>query len=560
MSLLSVRGLTVRFGAVTAVDGVDLDLAAGERVALVGESGSGKTMLAKSLLRLTPPGAAIEGTIRFEGEEIGAMVDARLRALRGGDIGLVFQEPLTALNPALTVGRQLTEAVRLHRGLDRAAAEERAVELLRRVGFADPQAALAAHPHEFSGGMRQRILLVAALLPRPRLLVADEPTTALDALNRSDVLAQMVELTSDLGSSLLLVSHDLGLVASCATRIVVMRHGRIVEQGTTEQILRAPRDAYTRTLLESVPQRRALQHAPAASPVLQLDAVDLAYRRSGRDVTVARDVSLAVGAGETVGLVGQSGSGKSSIARAVLGLLQPAGGRILLDGVDLSTLDRRAAARRAVGMVFQDPFSSLDPRQRVATLVAEPLLRDGKPDQRRVAAMLDEVGLGGFEQRFPHQLSGGQRQRVAIARALVARPRLLVADEPCAALDVTVQAQVLALLRRLQREHGFACLFISHDLGVVEEVAHRVVVLHRGVVVEEGAAETVLSRPQHPYARRLVAAAPDLRPDGAGFVLHRRVLDPPLFEASRALDLERTPGATPRWHEIRPGHRVAVVN
>jgi peptide/nickel transport system ATP-binding protein len=534
-AVLSVTDLTIRFGKHVAVAGAQLSVVPGEIVGLVGESGSGKTMLGRALLDLLPETAVRTGEIRFEDRSYASLDPEQLRRLRGGSVGLIFQEPLTSLNPALTIARQLTEAQVLHHSIDRAEAEARAVRMLERVGFAEPEAAMHRYPHEFSGGMRQRIMIAGVMLLRPKVVIADEPTTALDSINQQDVLDLLVELTREAGTAVLLISHDLGLVATYASRLIVMQSGRIVEQGSTSAILTAPRETYTRTLLESVPKRRELDSRAQAENALTVEKLDITYPGTRRlfrradPVHAVRNVSLRVARGETVGLVGQSGSGKTSIARVIMGLVQPSGGRIEIDGVDFAELSRRDPRRRRIGIVFQDPFSSLDPRMRVEQIVAEPLRGlDGvtaAKRRQRVAELLDGVGLGvGFADRFPHQLSGGQRQRVAIARALVSEPRLLIADEPCAALDVTVQTQVLKLLRHLQQVHGFGCLFISHDLSVVEEIAHRVVVLHRGEVVEEGSRDCVLRRPQHPYTRRLVASFPELIAERGSFAVRRRTL------------------------------------
>jgi peptide/nickel transport system ATP-binding protein len=530
-ALLSVRDLTIRFGDKIAVNAANLDVQPGEIVGIVGESGSGKTMLGRSLLRLVPPDATVSGKIRFGDRDVLGLSSSQLQRLRGAEVGLVFQEPLTALNPALTIGVQLTEGLMLHRQLSRPDALEQACDMLRRVGFAEPDRTLQSYPHESSGGMRQRIMLAGVMLLRPRLLIADEPTTALDSLSQHDVLDLMQTLTQAAGTAILLISHDLGLVASHATNLIVMQSGRIVEQGAAASILARPTQSYTRALLDAVPRRRHLPSRPNHEQcALEIHRLDVRYPkatgalRRAEQVHAVREVSLSVRRGETVGLVGQSGSGKSSIVRTVLGLEQPHAGSIRIDGMELAQLSRRDPRRRAIGMVFQDPFSSLDPRMRIGDSIAEPLrgLADCSTRERqpRVASALEDVGLPAeFAMRFPHQLSGGQRQRVAIARALIARPRLLLADEPCAALDMTIRAQVLALLRRLQAELGFGCLFISHDLALVEEIAHRVVVLEAGSVVEHGVMSNVLDRPQHPYTRRLVAAFPRLMPRDGGYVV-----------------------------------------
>ena len=531
--LVELEDLTVRFGAQTAVDRVSLTIAPGEILGLVGESGSGKTMLGRAMLRLTPPGAIVAGGIRIAAQDVTALSARGLTELRGGMVGLVFQEPLTALNPALTIERQLTEGLIYHRRLRRGEAMDAAEAMLRRVGLTSPEALLRLHPHQLSGGMRQRVMLAAVMLLRPRLLIADEPTTALDSIAQHQVISLMVELARDAGTAVLMISHNLGIVAGSADRLAIMRAGRIVETGTCADILGDPAHEYTRRLLDAVPKRRALPPPkPHADSALDVTDLEIAYPerrgwfRQPKVRQAVSKVSLSIRAGETLALVGQSGSGKSSLARAVLGLVAYQGGAISVDGQDLTWMSRHARAR-AMQMIFQDPFSSLDPRMRVSRLIGEGLLLDrtvtAAEGRRRVTAILDDVGLGAdFASRFPHQLSGGQRQRVAIARALVGRPRLIIADEPVAALDVTVQAQILELFRSLQARYGFACLLITHDIGVVEEVAHRVVVFKNGQVVEEGDRDTVIAAPADPYTRLLLEAAPGIEADGRGYRLFRR--------------------------------------
>jgi peptide/nickel transport system ATP-binding protein len=522
LPLLSVQGLTVHGpGARPLVDGVSFDIRSGQVLALVGESGSGKTLAGRSVLRLLPPQVRQSGgTILFQGHDIGRLAPAAMRALRGRAIGMVFQEPMVSLNPAIRVGEQLCEALVLHERLGRGEARARAVEMLRRVRIADPEACLAAHPHQFSGGMRQRIMLASVMLLKPALLIADEPTTALDSLAQREVMEIMAELTRIEGTAVLLITHDLGLVARYADDVVVLEQGRRVEGGAVAQVLTAPREAYTRSLIEALPRRSDTpKPVRGAAPLIEAGGLSVRYPGaagwfSRRTEQLAVDgVSLAIRPGEVVAVVGGSGSGKTTLGRAMLGLLPLAGGEVRYEGAALAGAPpaARRAFRLGCQLVFQDPYSSLDPRQRVGAIVAEPLLHAaGLPAagrDARVEAMLAEVGLAGMAGRYPHALSGGQRQRVAIARALIREPRFVVADEPVSALDMTIQKQVLALFRRLQAERGFACLFISHNLAVVSEIADRIVVMEAGRIVEEGSVADIFDRPRQPYTRELLAAA-----------------------------------------------------
>jgi peptide/nickel transport system ATP-binding protein len=523
---LSVRGLTIHAGAASLVDGAGFDVARGECVALVGESGSGKTMAARAVLGLLPPGVHTSaGQVLLDGEDLCLANAGRLRALRGASIGMVFQEPMVSLNPAMRIGAQMAEAMRLHTRLTPAEIGQRMVDMLARIGITEPARCLAAYPHEFSGGMRQRIMLASVMLLRPRLLIADEPTTALDTLTQAEVLDLMRELARDAGTAVLLITHNLGLVARYAQRVVVMRHGRVVEAGQADAVLRQPAHEYTQALVAAMPRRRAPIAAAAqgdsfAPPLIEVKGLALRYaagrrgwfgRRQGTDAL--RGVDLTVRRGETVAVVGGSGCGKTTLGRALLRLAEPTAGEVRFGG---QPVPRRGTVpgtfRHACQIVFQDPYSSLDPRQRVGEIVAEPLKHLpglGRDDvHRRVAEMLAEVGLQGLGQRWPHELSGGQRQRVAIARALVRRPAFVVADEPVSALDMSIQAQILALFAQLQKQQGFACLFISHDLPAVAQVADRVVVMKDGAIVEEGPVHEVFDRPRHEYTRALLAASP----------------------------------------------------
>jgi peptide/nickel transport system ATP-binding protein len=521
--LLSIDRLRIAVnGSGTAVvEDVSFAVARSEFLALVGESGSGKTAAARAVLGLLPSGLSrTGGSILLDGEDLALASPRRMRALRGPTVGMVFQEPMVSLNPAIHIGAQMAEGLRLHERLSKAAARQRCLDMLARVQIRDPEHTFEAYPHEFSGGMRQRIMLASVMLLRPKLLIADEPTTALDTLTQREVVDLMVELARDHGTSVLLITHNLGLVARYAQRAVVLRQGRVVESGTAQQILSSPREAYTRQLVEALPRRVALPGARGAgAPLLSVRGLRVEF--SGRQGLLRRapataavdDVDLDVRTGETVAVVGGSGSGKTTLGRAMLRLLPLAAGTIHFRGRDVtSAVDPEF--RLASQLVFQDPYSSLDPRMRIGDIVAEPLrhLTELTPAERakRTDAMLDEVGLSGLGRRWPHELSGGQRQRVAIARAIVRNPAFVVADEPVSALDMTIQAQVLKLFARLQAQYGFACLFISHDLAAVEQVADRVIVMQGGRIVEQGVRDDIFDRPQHAYTKALLAAAPVL--------------------------------------------------
>jgi peptide/nickel transport system ATP-binding protein len=501
-----------------------MDILPGEFVSVVGESGSGKTMAARAILDLLPAGTRrAGGSIRLSGRELTTLSARQMRQVRGGEVGMVFQEPMVSLNPALTIGRQLEEGLALHRDYDRAERRDRIIEMLRRVRISEPAKRLAAYPHEFSGGMRQRIMLASVMLLKPKLLVADEPTTALDMLSQRDVMEVMTELARDEGVAVLLITHDLRLVARYTQRMVVVEKGRLVEKGETAQVLRAPSDPYTRKLVDSLPQFQAgkADRGAARSPLLSVESASLCYEgRSGwlfggAPKPVVHGVSLTVGIGETVALVGASGSGKTTLGRAVLGLKALSGGAIKFDGLDIARMNAADMKkfRRTAQLVFQDPFSSLDPRLKIGEIVGAPLRHEPISvfaRRLRVETVLSEVGLPGFADRFAHQISGGQRQRVAIARAIVSWPRLVVADEPVSALDATIQRQVLSLLQKLQDQYGFACLFITHDLAVVGEIADRVAVMSEGCIVETGETQSVFAAPQHSYTQALLAATPQL--------------------------------------------------
>ncbi|QSN60330.1 MULTISPECIES: ABC transporter ATP-binding protein [unclassified Caballeronia] len=525
--LLSIDNLRVRFGDTLAVDGVSLDVRAGERVALVGESGSGKSVTALSVLRLLRD-AEMTGAIRFAGEDLLAKSEREMRGLRGSDIAMIFQEPMTALNPLYTVGDQIGETIQLHDGASPREARERAIALLARTGITEPERRVDSYPHQLSGGQRQRVMIAMALACRPRLLLADEPTTALDVTIRAQIVELLLELQRDeaekRGMAVLLITHDLNLVRRFAERVAVMEKGVLVESGAVDTIFESPQHPYTERLLNSRPERRVLPVLPIA-PVL-LDAKDVrvdyptrlpgfqGWFRRGRFKAVD-DVTLSVRQGETLGIVGESGSGKSTLAMALLGLQRISHGSVQFQGRALGDFRGRekTVLRSNLQVVFQDPFSSLSPRQTVERIVGEGLALhrpelDAAARRAKVIAVLREVGLDRTAlTRYPHEFSGGQRQRIAIARALVLEPSILILDEPTSALDVSIQTQVLALLADIQKKHNLGYVFISHDLQVIGAMAHRVAVMRDGNVVEAGEVEKIFANPSDEYTRKLLAAA-----------------------------------------------------
>lgn len=521
--LLQLDHLRVSLGGRPLIHDLSIELARGETLGLVGASGSGKSLTALAILGLLPPGAQCEGRVLLDGENLLELRESALNALRGRDIGMVFQEPMTALNPLQTIGDQVAEVVRLHRRVSRSAALARAREMLDRVGLPAPHFGLDRYPHELSGGQRQRVAIAMAMVLHPRVLIADEPTTALDVTTQAQILHLLKQLVREEGCGLILVTHDLAVVAQMADQIAVLHEGHLVEQGEAVRVLSAPHAAYTARLLAQsrLPAAPSTTSRPAPPvPLLEVDQVLRTYRQAGpwfRAAQVVRavdHVSLTVQAGERVGLVGESGCGKSTLLRTILGLEPPQAGEVRLLGRRFSGGEREL--RRAVQIVFQDPYGSFDPRWRVEALVAEPLsLLPDPPDaatrRQRVEQLLTQVGLQPSDaDRFPHEFSGGQRQRIAIARALVTEPALLVLDEAVSALDVAVRAQILALLSRLSQELGLAYLFISHDLAVVRAVTDRVYVMDQGRIVEAGDTAQVFQHPTHACTARLLASTPDL--------------------------------------------------
>jgi peptide/nickel transport system ATP-binding protein len=521
--MLAIEDLAVSFRSgresVRAVDGISLTVAPGEIVAVVGESGSGKSVTSMSALGLLPPTATTTGTVRVGGVDVTTLDGARLRAIRGAEVAMVFQEPMTALNPAFTVGWQVAEALRLHiEDLSKKQALDRAAELLEMVGIRDARDRLGQYPHELSGGLRQRVVIAMAIACEPKVLIADEATTALDVTVQAEILDLLRDLRARFGMALLVITHNMGVVADIADRVVVMYQGKVVEQATVEDLFARPQADYTKKLLASVPRlargEGRTRTAPADEEVaLSLENLVVEFRgKGGRKNRAVDDVSLTIAKGEVLGLVGESGSGKSTVGRAAIGLLKPTSGSVRLLGEALTDARGRdlRGLRRRCGIVFQDPASSLDPRMTVGDCVAEPLVINGVGDRtERVAALLTSVELDpALRRRHPHELSGGQRQRVGIARALALDPQLVIADEPTSALDVSVQAAVLKVFLELQKRLGFACLFITHDLAVVGMVSDRVAVMNEGRLVEVGSRDEVLFDSREEYTRRLVTSAP----------------------------------------------------
>ncbi len=546
--LLDVRDLRLHFATggheVRAVNGISFQLSLGETLGIVGESGSGKSVTASTVLRLipSPPLVVDGGQILLDGRDTLTLSDRELQQVRGKDVGVVFQDPMSALNPGLTIGRQVMEPLLIHRIGSKDEARARAMELLELVGLSDPARRMRQYPHQLSGGMLQRVVIAMALAARPRLLIADEPTTALDATTRVQILDLLADVQQRFGMAMILITHDMGVVARAADRVAVMHDGLIVEQGPVEQIFARPAHPYTRALLAATPGRDGYRarraavpgtvssvgttsratgtppYGPGASrPVVEVEDLEITYQlprsagAANRTLTAVRGVSFALQAGEVLALVGESGSGKSSTGRALIGLERPTAGTVHIDGLDVARLGLRAARRfhRSAQMVFQDPMSSLNPRVTVGDAIARPLRRLTRVSRSEARATvlrtLELVGLTAEQaDRYPHEFSGGQRQRVGIARALVVEPTVLICDEPVSALDVSIQAQVVDLLLDLRERLDLTMLFISHDMGVVREIADRVAVMTEGQIVEIGVTQEVFEHPRHPYTRTLL--------------------------------------------------------
>jgi ABC-type glutathione transport system ATPase component len=580
MSLLSIQNLDVAFGAdrTPVVRDVSLTLERGEILALVGESGSGKSVTVKAVMRLIDHqgGHITGGRILLDSPrqpplDLARLSERQLRRIRGARIAMIFQDPMTSLNPVMTVGAQLTEAIRQHRPHDDGTAKARAVAMLEKVRMTDPLRRFDQFPHELSGGMRQRVMIAMALVCEPDILIADEPTTALDVTVQAEILQLIRSLQQQTGMGVLFITHDMGVVAEIADRVAVMLQGRIVEQGSVTQVFDAPAHDYTRKLLDAAPKFRQPgaepRPLPASRPVPVLSVSHLTTRfavRSGllrrhtANLHAVEDVSFDLHPGETVAVIGESGCGKSSLAKSLMRLVPTHDGRAMLAGKDILALngDALRAARDDIQMVFQDPYAALDPRMTVRQILTEPLRIRGLHKTSRasdtvLAALIARVGLPeGSLGRFPHQFSGGQRQRICIARALVVRPKVLIADEPVSALDVAVQEQILSLLEGLKRDEDLALLFISHDMAVVERIADRILVMYRGVIVEQGPVRDVLMRPAHPYTKRLLDAVPVAHP---GHRFHRTMpgisTSAPIYPVGTELPLAQ-------WDEVTPGHRL----
>ena len=595
-----IEGLRVEFqtkdGPVVGVEDVSFDINPGETVCVVGESGSGKSVSSLSLMRLVEFGGGeiARGRLLFNrggGGEID-LADAGqdlMRTIRGNEIGMIFQEPMTALNPVFTVGKQLTEGLRLHRNMSKSDAEARALELMRQVRIPEPERRLRQYPHELSGGMRQRVVIAMALACEPRLLIADEPTTALDVTIQAEILALMDRLKRETGTAVMFITHDMAVVAQMADRVVVMFRGNKVEEGPVEQIFENPQHPYTKALLAAVPKLGEMRGKPFPEPMKLLGQADKPivpiegtnevllsvknlttrfpvtggfFRRTVANVHAVEDVSFSINRGQTLSLVGESGCGKSTAGRSILRLVEPLSGEIKLDGTDIMALNQRdlRTARLDMQMIFQDPFASLNPQMQLADQVAEPIHNfatlKGKAVTERVEMLFDRVELPrSFMRRFPHELSGGQRQRVAIARALALNPKLIIADEAVSALDVSVQAQVLNLMLELQEELGLSFLFISHDMAVVERVSHHVGVMYLGRIVELGPRTSVFENPQHPYTQALMKAVPiaDPRQRKSEKDLNFKPIPSPIHPVS----YQPEPSA---YREVGPGHLVLTTD
>ncbi len=592
--VLSIRDLTTAFrtpeGWVDTVRNISFDVHAGETVAVVGESGSGKSVTALSTMRLLPDRIArTRGQILLGGRDLLRLSEAEMRKVRGGEIGMIFQEPMTSLNPVFTVGNQLAEALVLHRDMSWAQAEAEALRLMERVRIPSAKTRLHEYPHKFSGGMRQRVMIAMALACQPKLLIADEPTTALDVTIQAEILQLIRELQQSEQMAVLFITHDMGVVAEVSDRTVVMYRGDMIETGQTDQVFARPAKPYTRALLASIPRlgsmrgSQAPRHFPqvdpdtgavtegremgqpalpsAAQPAAVIDRLSVRFELPQGRVHAVEDVSFTIAPGETLALVGESGCGKSTIGRTIMGLERATSGTVEIAGERIAETrgaDLRSLRRR-MQMIFQDPFASLNPRIRVGDAIMEPILSHGlmrKAEARtHVAELLEKVGLSqAIARRFPHEFSGGQRQRISIARALALNPNFIIADEAVSALDVTVKAQIANLMMDLQAERGLAYLFISHDMAVVERIAHRVAVMYFGQVVEIGNRDDIFSNPQHPYTRRLIEAVP--LPDPA--LKGTRKPAPPVEARSpiRPFDYVHVP---PSYREVSPGHLVQIA-
>ncbi len=523
MALLEVKDLAVSFvtrnGVNKAVDGISFSVESGKITAIIGESGSGKSVSCYSMMGLVPmpPGRIDGGTAIFEGRDLLQLSEPELRKVRGRDVAMIFQDPMTCLNPYMTVGKQLMEPLIYHHKVSKSEARERALELLDEVGIRDPESTIDNFPHQFSGGMRQRVMIAMALINEPKLLIADEPTTALDVTIQAQILQLIANLQTRRDIGVIFISHDLAVVADIADEIVVMQQGQIVEAGDREKIFNNATHPYTQKLLAAIPSDSKTPMLAEPEPLIQVRNLCTWFAQGNNQsvVKAVNDVSFDIRRGEVLGLVGESGSGKSTIGRSLLRLVPVTSGEVGFDGTDVTALQGGALKemRRRMQMIFQDPFASLNPRMTVFDTLAEPLLLHGIENRKTVSGgvlkLMDDVGLArSFVRKYPHEFSGGQRQRIAIGRALATRPEFIVADEPVSALDVTIQAQILDLMQQLGREYGLTMLFVSHDLAVVRHLADRILVLYQGKLVEEGTGEQLFEHPQQPYTRGLLSAIP----------------------------------------------------
>ncbi|EEX11291.1 glutathione import ATP-binding protein GsiA [Ruegeria lacuscaerulensis ITI-1157] len=598
--IAQIRKLRVEFqtkdGPVVGVEDVSFEVHPGETVCIVGESGSGKSVSSLSLMRLVEFGGGkiAGGELLFDRRD-GHKLDLAkadqdlMKQIRGNEIGMIFQEPMTALNPVFTVGRQLTEGLRIHKNMSKAQAEARALELLKQVRIPEPERRLKQYPHELSGGMRQRVVIAMAMACEPRLLIADEPTTALDVTIQAEILALMDRLKRETGTAVMFITHDMAVVAQMADRVVVMYRGKKVEEGTVTEIFENPRHDYTKALLAAVPKLGEMRGKPAPEPMklLGVEGQNIApipgtedvlltvrnlttrfpvkgglLRRTISNVHAVEDVSFTLNRGQTLSLVGESGCGKSSAGRSILRLIEPLSGEVDLDGVDIMKLDQKGLrkARLDMQMIFQDPFASLNPQMQLVDQVAEPMrnygVASGSELQDRVAQLFDKVHLPrSFMRRYPHEMSGGQRQRIAIARALALNPKLIIADEAVSALDVSVQAQVLNLMMELQSELGLSYLFISHDMAVVERVSHHVGVMYLGRIVELGPRARVFENPQHPYTQALMKAVPIADPNRRKS--EKDLNFKPIPSPIHPIDYQPAPS---EYREVEPGHFILTTD
>ncbi|MFK7828298.1 MAG: ABC transporter ATP-binding protein [Congregibacter sp.] len=521
MALLEVKDLAISFvtrnGVNKAVDGISFSVASGKITAIIGESGSGKSVACYSMLGLVPmpPGRVDGGSAHFNGQDLLQMSEGQLRQIRGRDIAMIFQDPMTCLNPYMRIGEQMIEPLVYHRGVSKSNAMDRAIELLGEVGIRDPHSTITNYPHEFSGGMRQRVMIAMALINEPKLLIADEPTTALDVTIQAQILQLIAELQKKRDIGVIFISHDLAVVADIADEIAVMQNGRIVERGDWAAIFGQAQHPYTQKLLSAIPSGSRKSSATVGDPLITVSNLSTWFGSPEAPVKAVDDVSFSINRGQILGLVGESGSGKSTIGRSLLRLVPVTSGKVKFDGVDVTGLEGVALKdmRRRMQMIFQDPFASLNPRMTVSDTLAEPLLLHGIEDRRSVSPavlkLMDDVGLArSAVRKYPHEFSGGQRQRIAIGRALATKPEFVVADEPVSALDVTIQAQILELMQELGREYGLTMLFVSHDLAVMRHIADRIMVLYHGQIVEEGTGDELFMNPQEPYTRELLGAIP----------------------------------------------------